>query len=1044
MSELDGERKHEREREWNKRHPPPRPSSSLSTSSNNSHPRSHPPRPPSATPYLTPTLASLQRQSSRSSLRSDSPTSSLASSHESLKERDQEEKKEVVHERERNWNSPHPKWGTKDHSHENGRKEGISPSSSLLRNQNSSRGHHSLRATSSLPHLGSPNGHHDETQASSKVQSTLHRADTTLGMSTAQRHKHIDRSDTQANGHHIDEYTPAKGSSPRRTPGATSRFGWHFPRSHPLPPLELDGSPDRLAQRQDESSRHTRDTSSPTPSSRPSSRVSGVFKSSLIPVRSVTKSFSSVGHGTSDMSLTHVLGDEGAFKKGHHRGLTEFSESVGRIPPRVAEDSWGQEDMVLASDEESIVDFPPQSTTPKTEPPSFSLEEVGTDAETEVLASPPSSPSWSRRSPPQTPPAAPSGDEARLQRVLSSFARSETPDLPRDEPISPRVLPSSFTPPGTPPPSNPQPQLPSSDVSQPFALTTPPRQTSFSSSIIEFRTPSPPRDLPDLPGPPLSSDDDALGADGTPIKQNGHLSLNPNYTAMKTPKPPGAWAVTPVPSKLNVRSSSPTPSSPESTPLASASTPLPRANSYPDAQSKAETASENGLLTPVPSLSRANSLPLRTPAPPGAWMATPNQPAVQNGVADQSQFGSIGRRRSILKVRFDVTESEASAAEGGHRDSPISAIRLLNPEFPLKSAASHVDQDQAKTGVVANGSAQPATSATPATPRSVTPERPTTPVSRDNAPSPRSLRKSPSVKVVDAYGRETVEDESAAEPVPHAQQDPEDAGKKTSSSSQPAPPPTPRSTSRSMLRIVDAMGREVDDTSGRENTSIQTGDTSFEGDTSAISDDVPIGHAAALARMRQTLRDLAEGLSDADRSAEDLALNSSHLEELDEVSNAARLARNQLAQNLHIETTKEHDIRRNPSSRKSSAWKSRLLPEAIDGGRRPWNRAIIYCSIIIQLILVLAIYAHVEARRLFYTKYYDPLYPELYPLAGTAHFTGTLSSRYSWTMLDSYETIQRDGWKSLPGEMSRALRHIGDQAWERWGEHAYIGTEKPT
>lgn len=88
-------------------------------------------------------------------------------------------------------------------------------------------------------------------------------------------------------------------------------------------------------------------------------------------------------------------------------------------------------------------------------------------------------------------------------------------------------------------------------------------------------------------------------------------------------------------------------------------------------------------------------------------------------------------------------------------------------------------------------------------------------------------------------------------------------------------------------------------------------------------------------------------------------------------------------------------------------------------------------------------YARAEAHRLFYTTYYDPLYPEFTPIQDSSCFTGTLStSSRSWTMFDSYETIRREGWWSIRKEILRAMRHIGDQAWELWGEHAHF--EKPT
>lgn len=206
----------------------------------------------------------------------------------------------------------------------------------------------------------------------------------------------------------------------------------------------------------------------------------------------------------------------------------------------------------------------------------------------------------------------------------------------------------------------------------------------------------------------------------------------------------------------------------------------------------------------------------------------------------------------MLRVRFDVAESEASATEG-YPNSPLSAIRLANPELPSpKLTTDHGTDNNVET--VVNGVPQSASTSS-VQHRPATLERPTTPISRENGPSPRSLRKSPSVRLVDAYGRERVDEEGTAKSLienGHA-----GAERKTTTS-----PLTPR---RSLVRIVDAMGRNVDDvvvvpdaSEGRENRS-------FEADVSVVSDDIPIGHAEALARMRRTLRDLAEGLSDTDR-----------------------------------------------------------------------------------------------------------------------------------------------------------------------------------
>ena len=833
ISELERERNHEREREWNKRHPPSRPSSSLSTSSNNSfsHSHSHPPRSPSAIPYLTPTHASLQRKSSHTSLRSDSPAS-LTSSRGSLKEGEQEEKGEKAHERERNWNSPRPSWSTSK-----------SPSSSHLKIR--SKDGSSLRSTSSLTHLGNSNGHQDTSRVPTKLPSASSNGDISSATPTALLHRSGDRLDSGADESVIGtaQTPPLSSSSPGKTPGATSKFGWNFARS-PLPPLEQDDSAD-----------HLKSTSSPILSSQSPNKALEATMSSQIPVRPRTKSSSSVGYATSNMSLTHVMDGEPSFQHHYQDGPTPVVERHSRGGSPTARTSRSQEDIVLgvslptymscigcntilASDEEPIIDLP-QSTTPKSNPPTLFSDEIDADTETEILTSP--SPQGS----PQLG-ASPSVVNAASLHKVDDLPRSQTPD------ISPEEQSIGATPPGTPPPAGTTSHLPPSEMSQSFALATPPRQTSLGSFTLDFRTPSPPHDLPDLPGPPSSSDDDALG--GTPIKDR-HVDVNPNFTLTKTPKPPGAWAATPLPPKFGQRSSSPTAMFPlDSTPPAFTSTPLPRASTYPHARTETTTDSpdEDGFLTPVGTLPRARSLSLRTPAPPGAWMATPGQSTLLNNGAEQSQFGSLGRKKGLLRVRFDVAESETSATEG-HPNSPLSAIRLTNPELPLPQRTTDRATDNIE--VVVNEVPQP-TSMSPLSHRPTTPERPTTPISRENGPPPRSLRKSPAVRLVDAYGRERVDETNAKSPIdlPNSYSD---AKRKTTTS-----PPTPR---RSLVRIVDAMGREVGDTEEIPHTPKDRANRSFEADVSVVSDDSPVGHAEALVRMRKTLKDLAESLNDADR-----------------------------------------------------------------------------------------------------------------------------------------------------------------------------------
>lgn len=91
--------------------------------------------------------------------------------------------------------------------------------------------------------------------------------------------------------------------------------------------------------------------------------------------------------------------------------------------------------------------------------------------------------------------------------------------------------------------TSPAPQDGSSSEAIPtFALTTPPRRLPSSTSILDFRTPSPPHDLSNLSALPSSSEDEAetREADVTPVRVGEDGLINPNYTAMKTPRPPGA------------------------------------------------------------------------------------------------------------------------------------------------------------------------------------------------------------------------------------------------------------------------------------------------------------------------------------------------------------------------------------------------------------------------------------------------------------------------------------------------------------------------
>lgn len=347
INELERERNIEREREWNKRHPKlPRPSSSLSVHSLTERTRTHsnPTRPDSAHSLLSPDHAGLHRHHSFSSNRAGSPTSSL-SSRGSEKEQEQEVQHEVVHERERNWNSPHPKW---QQPGQRGRSvsplpHSPSPSLSASHHHSHSRPHVRARAESfKTPSTReeSPKHHTNSGKQSlrtSTSHSSLHvkentalsKAEAASSSSSIGKHAslHLNRADNHSSRPH-SPLPPVHGrenETSGHSAASGSRFGWHFPRSRvPLPPLELDQeNPGRP-----ESPKHMRTPSSPTPSSRPSSRASETTRPSHIPVWSPKK----LPDPPSPSTRQKGHGEE---RKGHKRSTTEFAESVGGIPPRL-------------------------------------------------------------------------------------------------------------------------------------------------------------------------------------------------------------------------------------------------------------------------------------------------------------------------------------------------------------------------------------------------------------------------------------------------------------------------------------------------------------------------------------------------------------------------------------------------------------------------------------------------------------------------------------------------------------------------------------
>jgi hypothetical protein len=330
---------------------------------------------------------------------------------------------------------------------------------------------------------------------------------------------------------------------------------------------------------------------------------------------------------------------------------------------------------------------------------------------------------------------------------------------------------------------------------------TPTRNRGSRSLRHEFKTPSPPKGLPDLPTP--SSSDES---ESPPQKD---IQSGSKWTA--TPKPPGGWLNTPKPFVKVTEQGSPsdnatqnnpdtplaiddglsslnTPARPEAThgfqsssktpkpPGGWVSTPLPApvsAQSMPVDSPINIPEKNRGLLTPVASLSKGSKLDPKTPAAPGAWLATP---AV---------------KKSILKVRFEPEVSTLT-------DNSVLSGKRPYPSFD--SSISGVNGlDDGDDGL-----------------------QRTEELSSKLSLSPRRQRspKSPKIRVLDAFGREQEPDVLNQEPA----------------NSSPGP-----------LRVVDAMGHKIDE------------GIHVEG-TEAIAT-----RGELLSRIRNGLDDLVVGIDEFDK-----------------------------------------------------------------------------------------------------------------------------------------------------------------------------------
>ncbi|KAI0071720.1 hypothetical protein K474DRAFT_1668701 [Panus rudis PR-1116 ss-1] len=985
IKEEEEEKNKERERLWNRPNVRPRTSSSLSSSGfqspqDRTRTYSQPARPNSSQSHLTPERHSLSRHQSLSSMssssRAGSPASSIASG------RDPEEKvitRIVEHERERNWNAPHPKW-TPHRS--------ISPLPSPT---------HSRSPSALGGSFGRSNGRMllDESFPGRPSPSRDKLTDMLLDVSpeiTAKTRTRAGSVSTNANGktrlsrksNDSSHPEPSLSTTPQsdpKAPGFTSRFGWQFPKNRaPLPPLEKD-SPERP-------SSAASDRPSSVASNRPSSRLSTSNSAfvSHIPVRSPSKKdkeregSKDKGKGKERASSSSPSSDSQR-KRGHKRTVTEFSESVGALPPSINIQSEPEpelepvpivngngaasHDEIHPSDQESIS----ATSTPIAKPVPL------------PAATPPDTPPVLNQTNGHTEPSS----NASLQPETSLAASSQQEEEPHVSSV----------------------------------LQTPPRRSFTNTSKLEFQTPSPPKNMPELPGPPLSSSEDDNEEDEERTPVNLTPSFLGNMTTMnKTPKPPGAWVATPAATKFDRDL-------------------LHRPSSTPPEKTSSLLDGPSSIMKRPSTLSKATPAG-QTPAPPGAWIPTP---------------GGTAKRKSVLKVRFDVETGDISSDFSGIAEIPV--VSPSDPQ-PILDASNPLLDSTARQQ--ANGSAAPHVKLEV---ESSVEEPIPDPVKPKAVRSP----KSPSIRVLDAFGNET-KDEPIPSPEPEWKKEEandgflppmEETKKPTKVKQQKDSHKDKKSSSRntSKIRIVDAMGREIEDPELQEMPEIPMVSPEPHFDLSNITEDdipsTPLTHNEALARVRQTIAHLADDLNEVDRSYDDLSRDQNRIDALQDASKAARNARQRITESLDLVKSAEDDLKKKFGALREGMNKSKLLPSVEQPRASSWNILNMWTIaflVIVQLVVLVLAYRHskIEARNTFLARYYNPFDPDLF-LHITDPYTINHSipsaHSYSWSIFSIPDTLAREGWRGVASEVwgnVTGLAHdIQRNVWNAWANSKDYG-----
>ncbi|KAJ3966687.1 hypothetical protein EV361DRAFT_934035 [Lentinula raphanica] len=613
-SEID----HERERNWNAPRPHwhqqpttpnARPSSRVgvhSLTTERVRTLSFPTRPDSRLSTSSPRL-DRQRQasygSSQSSSRASSRASSPPASTRSFGSVDAD--KDILHEQERNWNSPRPQWNGHSRSNSSGHGHSTSPTT--------------LKRTQSLTQKSSP--------SPSSSTSSHFSMDTSA---SARRRTESLKSYVSPPMHHKSSLHDRNSPKPEHASPSfhNRRTSLHNPPrpNSPLPPLDdikvSQGDSISLSLREplslepkphSTSSSHqakspslSREMASPSPS--PSQRKSAI-RSSQIPVRALSRTTSA---GTVLFPHTKRTDDE------LHKLDEEVTSQIPSLRLELVEDETekpGDDKVAGAGDDLEVEEehqfgqentptmrpntmLPPTEDTTATEAPSIHTSFESKARLRQTITSPPSPP----LSPPSDGPSTPEGDASHS---MFSFP------------------------------------------------STPPRKEHHSTKL-EYKTPSPPKNLPDLPGPPsltLSDDED-----------HDLAAFQRNLSNLKTPKPPGGWTTTPLTPRSNA---------------------LLRSNSLPT-----DDETDSGLATPAASLSRAASLPPQTPALPGGWM---NTPAKQKSVRFHEESVEPSTDVSCTELVLKSEDSVVSPGEHSLADSrAATTFNLSSTRTPSQRKANSI------------------------------------------------------------------------------------------------------------------------------------------------------------------------------------------------------------------------------------------------------------------------------------------------------------------------------------------------------------------